>query len=326
MMSSMLRRLSIRSAAVYLGHAGRAGALAGCCLQRWRLGQGARRSGGAGPRADGPGDSANGRQLKANKSLPFEDYASFLLTYPGFPDAETLQGYAEEQLRDQFVSSERLIAFFDRYPPISELCPRALCAGIDGTAPRRCAAGRTRRLARRRDERHCRRRRSSPISAASSRMDDQDARMDALLWQRDAAGAARQITRVSPAKLGLFTARLAILQGGDGATADPAALSDPGYLYNRSRELRLEGRAREAVAMLMSRQPLASLPFDRTAWVSELLSVARLGGAACGAAHRLDDRRRLRSRGGYLGHGVQAARRLHLVDVARRHAGAVGPA
>ena len=29
-----------------------------------------------------------------------------------------------------------------------------------------------------------------------------------------------------------------ILQGGDGASSDPAARTDPGYLYNRSRELR----------------------------------------------------------------------------------------
>jgi soluble lytic murein transglycosylase len=103
--------------------------------------------------------------------------------------------------------------------------------------------------------------------------------MDALLWQRDPAAAARQLAWTSPAKRGRFQARLAILQGGDGFVADPAATADPGYLYNRSRELRTEGRPQDAVSMLANRPRLTSLPFDQTAWVEELLNVARLGGA-----------------------------------------------
>src|SRR5690606_23669252 len=67
-----------------------------------------------------------------------------------------------------------------------------------------------------------------------------------------------------------------ILQGGDGATGNAAAMSDPGYLYNRSRELRLEGRPQEAVALLSARMPLSGAPFDPTAWVEEHLNVARL--------------------------------------------------
>src|SRR5690606_13746385 len=95
--------------------------------------------------------------------------------------------------------------------------------------------------------------------------DDHDARMDALLWQRDATSAARQLAYVSPARAQVFAARLAILQGGDGATGNAAAMSDPGYLYNRSRELRLEGRPQEAVALLSARMPLSGAPFDPTA-------------------------------------------------------------
>jgi soluble lytic murein transglycosylase len=123
---------------------------------------------------------------------------------------------------------------------------------------------------------------SSILAAYGSRLtqDDQDARMDALLWDRDADGAARQMVRVSPAKAAVFQARLAILQGGDGYTVAPAAMSDPGYLYNRSRELRTEGNAPAAVALLANHPPLTSLPADPIAWVSELLTVARLGSSA----------------------------------------------
>src|SRR5690606_31072519 len=109
--------------------------------------------------------------------------------------------------------------------------------------------------------------------------DDHDARMDALLWQRDAIGAARQLPYVSPAKATRFAARLAILQGGDGATIDPAAQSDPGYLDNRSRELRTEGRPLEAIMLLAAHPPLAGTPFNPTAWVEEHLNVARMADA-----------------------------------------------
>src|SRR5690606_5720997 len=105
--------------------------------------------------------------------------------------------------------------------------------------------------------------------------DDHDARMDALLWQRNGTAAARLLPYVSAGKRALFQARLAILQGGDGFTTDPNATADPGYLYNRSRELRLEGRPSDAVAMLASRPRLSAVPFDQTAWITELLNVAK---------------------------------------------------
>src|SRR5690606_7457187 len=60
--------------------------------------------------------------------------------------------------------------------------------------------------------------------------DDHDSRMDALLWQRDPAAAARQIAWVSPERREVFQARLSIIQGGDGATGNPSARTDPGYL------------------------------------------------------------------------------------------------
>ncbi|MXO59205.1 transglycosylase SLT domain-containing protein [Altererythrobacter salegens] len=244
--------------------------------------------------AKGPGRMAPAigqwEQLKANKNLPFDTYASFLLTYPGFPDAGTLQGYAEEALKSQFVATDRLAAFFDRYPPISNYARAhyalALMAQRPSDAPAvALAAWRGGEM-------------SDTAEAAISAnfgsrftQDDQDARMDALLWQRDVTGAARQFTRTSPSKQGLFAARLSILQGGDGATTDPAAMSDPGYLYNRSRELRTEGRAREAVSLLSTRRPLAARPFDPTSWVTEQLSVARMGGAqaARDIASKIDD-------------------------------------
>jgi soluble lytic murein transglycosylase len=244
--------------------------------------------------ARGPGRMAPAirewERLKASQALPFEQYASFLLTYPGFPDAGSLQESAEARLGSEFVSGERIVAFFDRYPPVTNAARAHYALAL--MAQRPAAAAQVAREAWRGGQMSDAA--EATIFSTYARdftQDDHDARMDALLWQRDANAAARQIAWVSPGRREVFQARLAILQGGDGATGNASARSDPGYLYNRSRELRLEGRAHEAVDMQASRPALASLPFDQTAWVSELLQVARMGGAraARDIAARIDD-------------------------------------
>ncbi|HEY6814744.1 MAG TPA: lytic transglycosylase domain-containing protein, partial [Croceibacterium sp.] len=58
-------------------------------------------------------------QLNASPNFTFEDYAGFLLSYPGFPDQDVLRGYAEARLADQYVAADQLVAFFDRYPPLT---------------------------------------------------------------------------------------------------------------------------------------------------------------------------------------------------------------
>ena len=218
------------------------------------------------------------QQLTASKSYGFDNYASFLLTYPGFPDATKLQGFAEDRLRVEAVPAARLVAFFDKYPPVSNFARGQYALAKASLDP--AAALETIRAAWRGGELDPGT--EATLQATYARyftQDDQNARMDALLWQRNSTAAARQLAWTSPDRRARFQARLAILQGGDGFTTDPTALATPGYLYNRSRELRTEGRVRDAVELLAHRPRLNSLPFDQTAWVGELLNVARLGGA-----------------------------------------------
>src|SRR3990170_5623876 len=58
-------------------------------------------------------------QLQASPNFTFEDYASFLLSYPGFPDEDKLRGFAEGRMTLEYVSPERLLVYFDRYPPVT---------------------------------------------------------------------------------------------------------------------------------------------------------------------------------------------------------------
>ncbi|TIX50356.1 lytic transglycosylase domain-containing protein [Alteraurantiacibacter aquimixticola] len=246
--------------------------------------------------AEGPGpmaaEIARWQDLYADRSaqLPFERYSSFLLANPGFPDETALRARAEERLRREFVPNGVLLDFFERYPPVTNFSKAHYALALMGR-DRETAAALAREAWRGGEMSEVSEATIGSMFGANFTQDDHDARMDALLWQREGDDAARQIERTSPGKRAVFAARLAILQGGDGATSDPAAQTDPGYLYNRSRELRQEGRRGEAIAMLANRAPLASKPFDATAWVEELLAVARLGSArdAQMIAARIDD-------------------------------------
>jgi soluble lytic murein transglycosylase len=209
---------------------------------------------------------------------PFSRYTAFLLANPGFPDETTLRSRAEQRLRREFVSNDALMAYFDRFPPVTNFARAHYALALQGRDQ-----GRAETLAREAwrggDMSEVAEATIYAMLGSTLTVEDHDARMDALLWQREGDAAARQISRTSPARAGVFGARLRILQGGDGYTADPAALTDPGYLYNRSRELRQEGGQLQAVSMMAVRPPLAERPRDATAWIEELLAVARVADA-----------------------------------------------
>jgi soluble lytic murein transglycosylase len=227
------------------------------------------------------------QQLSASPNFTFSDYAGFLLGNPGFPDETKLRGYAEDRLAQEYTSPASVLAYFDRFPPLTNSGRAQYALALMAARPADAPAAAREAW-----------RGGSMSEAAYATLfatyggsftpDDHDARMDALLWQRDAAAAARQLPYVSQGKAARFAARLAILQGGDGATSDAGATSDPGYLYNRSRELRLEDRPLEAVMLLASHPPLAGTPFNPTAWVEEHLNVARLADAR--SAHQIATR------------------------------------
>lgn len=218
------------------------------------------------------------QQLTAGSGFAFGDYAGFLLANPGFPDEARLRAYAEERLATEGAAPDAVLAYFDRYPPLTNGGRAQLALALMAARPAEALAAAREAW---RGGGMSEEARAALFAAygASFTPEDHDARMDALLWQRDAAAAARQLSFVSREKAARFGARLAILQGGDGATDDPGAPSDPGYLWNRSRELRTEGRPLEAVMLLASHPPLASAPFDPVAWVEEHLNVARLADA-----------------------------------------------
>ena len=241
----------------------------------------------AGPMA---GAITRWEQLVGSRSFPFDSYASFLLSFPGFPDEDKLRDYAEARLAQEFVPPERVLAYFDRFPPLTNngRAQQAVAlmqlrpAQAEGPARAAWAGGEMSDGA----ESLIRSTYAPALSQA-----EHDARMDALLWQRNRPAAERQLAYTSPARRTAFATRLTILQGGEGTAPDSPALADPGYLYNRSRELRSKGHGAEAAAMLASHPALAARPFDEALWVDEQLAAARAGSARSAQmiASRIDE-------------------------------------
>jgi len=221
---------------------------------------------------------ARWKLLTGSDRLLFDDYASFLLSYPGFPEEVRLRSYAERALERESVPAERIAAFFDRYPAITNAArARQALALFALGRPNAAELGRAVW-------------RGGPMSDLSEAAlfariasiltpADHDARMDALLWNNAAAQASRQLLYVSSAARPVFLARLGLVNGQDpaaqGLDPGPGVLRDAGYLYNRVRMLRTTGQVAVAASVLSTRPPLAAPPRDARRWIAELLATAR---------------------------------------------------
>ena len=217
--------------------------------------------------------------LTSSDRFTFADYSGFVTTYPGLPDEAKLRRSAEAALSREYVESARLVSYFDRFPPLTNPARAQYALALAATGRREAEV-----VAREAW-------RGGPMSDAAeaalysqyySRLgiDDQDARMDALLWAGSQAQAERQLGFVSAPRRPVAAARLALLSGSDpfstGMTVDASALnSDPGFVFQRARQLRKGGNAAAARALLASRPPLARRPADPDKWVEELLVAAR---------------------------------------------------
>ncbi|MXO85547.1 transglycosylase SLT domain-containing protein [Altererythrobacter aurantiacus] len=214
-------------------------------------------------------------RLTASRDLRFDDYAGFVLAYPDFPREETLRIRAENALDREPVGAERLVAFFDRNPPLTnsgraryalalaslerpeafEWAREAWRNGrLDGTAEAYLSAR----------------------YAARFQQADHDQRLDALLWQGETEAARRTLTMASPQARTVAEARLDLLENAPNAAANLGAFgSDPGYVYNLSQQQRRMGRMDLAVSTLSNATSFSKPAYDAEAMIAEMLQVAR---------------------------------------------------
>ncbi len=218
------------------------------------------------------------KTLTTSDQLGFQDYAQFLLKYPGFPSESKLQANAEKALERESPDAKSIIAFFEKFPPISNQARARYAlalASLNYPGAREMAVTAWREGT------------MSEVAEATLSFRygdtftraDHDARMDALLWQGATSAAERQIAHVSPTKRDLFMERLSLLKGnapgGLGVKIGAEAMSDPGYVFNRVRQARTAGNIGTAISLLIARPPLARPVYNAEAWVKELLTAAR---------------------------------------------------
>lgn len=234
------------------------------------------------------------RQLNAGSNFSFSDYSGFMLTYPGFPEEAKMRANAEKALESSYAEPSRVVAFFDRFPPVSN--PARAQYALALTALRRPQADDVARDAWRGGT-------MSDAAEASLlaqygqrfRTEDYDARVDALLWDGATAQAARSISYTSSSARPLYMARLALAQGiepaSQGLSVDPGAIRDAGYVYNRVQQQRRAGQLYAAVNLLATRPQFDRRPLDRRKWTKTLLEVAKSAGSdpAVRIASSIDD-------------------------------------
>ncbi|NBC35308.1 transglycosylase SLT domain-containing protein [Novosphingobium sp. FSY-8] len=164
------------------------------------------------------GAIARWKQLAGTENQGFDAYAGFVMTYPGFPGEEAMRRAAEKALALTNVDTARLVAFFDRFPPLTNPARARYALALADMG--RHEAGDVARAAWRggvmSDGSE-----AAMLARWGSRMsqDDHDARLQALLWDASSAQATRALARASAPLRGLGAARLALQALGAAAPA-----------------------------------------------------------------------------------------------------------
>jgi soluble lytic murein transglycosylase len=164
------------------------------------------------------------RQLTGTENLGFDAYAGFVLAWPGFPQEEALRRAAEKSLAIQNIDTARQVAFFDRFPPLTNPARASYALAL-------AAQGRGREAA---DVARAAWRGGAMSDAAETAiaarwgngfaLDDHNARLEALLWDGSTAQALRAMGRAAPARRAIAMARIALQQGAPNGT--PATQPD----------------------------------------------------------------------------------------------------
>lgn len=209
----------------------------------------------------------------------FGDYASFLMTYPGWPSEKTMRRKAEQSINVLSWSPNQVIAYFDRMPPLTNGGRAKYALALESVGKTQQAQEWGRRAWREGPLTIDVEQRLLSFMRAVLTSADHDARVDALLWKGAISAAERNLAYTSPSQRQVFAARIAAQRGSpNGAqvsAAGNAAFSDSGLLTDRATVMRKSGQSYAVRQMLANRPPLASLPHDAEEWYETLLTNAR---------------------------------------------------
>jgi soluble lytic murein transglycosylase len=218
--------------------------------------------------------------LRRNNALPFSQYAVFLLANRDWPNEAQIRNDAERSLKPGVDSPGLVSAFFQEFAPQSPTAMLRYAEALDTLGRRALAAEMARKawttgLLSIEDEA-----RLTARFGGSLRPEDQDTRMDRLLWQRETGAAARQISLTSADRRQSFEVRLALLTKAPDAPdrlayADSAIRTDPGFIADYMWWLRSTGQGGVARQILRQNMAMATYPAAVDVWLQMLLISAK---------------------------------------------------
>ncbi len=243
---------------------------------------------------------ARWKSLRQTDNLPFSAYASFLLSYRGWPGEAAMRRTAEQRLSAGGSSAGDVLAYFRTFPPLTPT-GRAqygfalLASGQADEARAQARAAWTSGVLAESDEQ-----RLLAMFAAALGPNEHDARMDVLLGGGDMRSALRTLGLSSAARRPLYEARLALQARASDAAARVAALGpettgDPGLLLDRVRWLDRGGDPLGARQLAAMPRRLARAPANPERFLETMVALARAASAdsqwtlAWQIASQLDD-------------------------------------
>ncbi len=223
---------------------------------------------------------ATWENIRQARGVPFASLAGFLIAHPGWPGEAALRDAAEAALKPEAEQPGQVIAYFQRYPAITASAQLRYAEALYAQGQRDLATNAARIAWT-----------SGPLTTDDeSRFlirfnqvvsrDDQDARMDKLLWSRAVAGAQRQLPNTSAARRPLFDARAALIAKAPDAEAKAGpylenARGDAGFVADRASYLAGTGQSAAARAWLARPHSFGQPVRDPETWLKLLLTIAR---------------------------------------------------
>ncbi|MEO6432603.1 MAG: transglycosylase SLT domain-containing protein [Sphingomicrobium sp.] len=239
------------------------------------------------------------RRLRASSGYSFADYARFLNSNPGWPEEKKLRGWAERAMHPGENAATVLTYFAKERPQSGNGWARLADAYVEARRPADALTA-------------SRWAWSSPdlsttddgaiwarYSANLTRA-DHDARIDALLFDKQPQAAQRFLALASPARQAAFAARIAMQSNAPDAEARYGAVigqvtSDAGLMMDRARFLRGNGYANSSQDLFARSHQFSNRPADVDRFLEMALILAgeaqqaRQYQTAYNIARQLDD-------------------------------------
>jgi len=220
------------------------------------------------------------KMLSAPGNFSFNDYASFLMLYPDWPNTDDMRQKAERAINPLSYSPNQLVAYFDRLPPVTNEGRAKFALALDSVGDRARAQAQAREAWRGgalsdEDEGRVFRIASGTLTSA-----DHDARVDRLLWSGSTRSAERWVAFTSPQRRPAFVAALATrMKSPDAALkvqeAGALANTEASLLAARADAMRAAGDSFAVRELLANRGNLvAPVPVPKD-WYQLLLTHAR---------------------------------------------------